>query len=629
MSKPSRPPDAAWLKAYLDVEEQTPATGAAGIYAQTARKLFGRMFHYKGILAAGTAAVLLATAGTIAEPRIFAYAIDEAILPKDWNLVQKLALLFLCVEVLRVSATIAHQYLFTWLGQKVMQDLRVAVFSHLQRLPVSLYDQIPSGKLVTRVTNDISLLADMFTAGFVTVAGNVLVVIGILISLLLLNFELGLIAIAIFPVLLLFSIRFSRWLRLAYRESRSKLSALNAFLAENILGMRVVHLFNRRPLHESRFSRLNEWYSEAEIGTVRVYAYFQPMITWCTGISMALVIWYGGGMAHSGLIAPGLLTAYFAYIIAAFQPVRDIADNWNIFLSGMASAERIFSILSWKPEAYYTDETPFEEAKPIEGIRGHIRFENVWFAYKDENWVLKDFNLEIAPGSSIGIVGATGSGKTTLISLLMRFYDPQKGRVLLDGKDLREYPKRRLRATIGIVQQDVFLFSGSIEENVTLGRAAGSGLSGPAILDELAQIPAIGQTLKKELIERGNNLSMGERQALSFARARYGNPAVWILDEATANVDSDTEQALEKMLRHCAAGKTCLMIAHRLATVKEADLILVLHKGALVEKGNHQGLLKSNGLYAKLYRYQESVAVLTEHQAPKAPTSQAAEATVT
>ncbi len=585
---------------YLDVEESE----SRPTQKRTVLYLLRYILHFKTLVFAGILMILVSTSAILLEPRIFGYAIDEAIIPKRWSYLKQLTLLFFFVECFRVGAMIAQGYLFECLGQNVMQKLRIALFSHLQIIPVSVYDKHSVGKLVTRVTNDVSALAEMFTSGFVTMFGNILVVFGIVIWLLVLNFKLGLIAVSIFPFLLVSTYYFTDKLRVAYRNARSKLSALNAFLAENILGVKVVQLFNRQKLHLSRFNRINHWYSEAQIGTVKLYAYFQPTITIAAGISMALVIWYGSKMALSSEIKLGILVAFFSYIQALFQPIRDIADKWNIFLSGITSAERIFSILDWKTEI--NPETGLRATQSDPSILGHIVFENVWFAYNEPNWVLKDFTFEIKPGMKVGVVGHTGAGKTTIISLLMRFYDPQKGRILLDGKDLRSYDKRTLRASLGLVQQDVFLFSGSTLDNITLWKEPTDFMSEKifSTLSVLGLSRWLNQSASA-LDERGSNLSMGERQVIAFTRALASDPKIWILDEASANIDSDTEEKMAEVLSVTAQGKTQVWIAHRMATVRNADIILVLNKGLLVEKGNHHELMTKKGIYAKLYEFQE------------------------
>ena len=588
------------FEAYIDQDERE----AKRIQKGNLTRLMKVILRHPVPLFSGLGLIVIGTFATLLEPRLFGYAIDEAIIPKKWEILTRLALFFLFVICVRVASVIGQGYLFEVVGQRVTQDLRCRLFSHLQRLPISAHDKNPAGRLLTRVTNDVGSLSEMFSAGFVSIVGNALMVIGILVWLLVLDFKLGLIVAAVLPPLAVASIYFSQRLRIAYRDARSKLSALNSFLAENLLGMKVVHLFNRQRTHLSRFNTINQWYADAQISSVRVFALFQPTITFASGIAIALVIWFGGKATLAGTIKVGVLVAYFSYVLTFFQPLRELADKWNIFLSGMASAERVFAILDWDVELSYAQAR--EPAKGIANLRGEIVFENVWFAYEgsagSERWVLKDFSFRIEPGMRVGVVGHTGAGKTTLISLLMRFYEPQRGRILIDGKDIREYDKRALRASIGIVQQDVFLFSGSLENNVTFWDEGGGEKRGQA----LAALQTMGvRQAAGEYQERGSNYSMGERQAVAFARALAADPKIWILDEATANMDSSSEALLERSLVRASQGRTALLIAHRLATVQSADLILVLHKGVLIEQGSHPSLIARNGLYARLYRYQK------------------------
>ncbi|HEX4999861.1 MAG TPA: ABC transporter ATP-binding protein [Terriglobia bacterium] len=592
----NRAPDsrlAADLERYLDGEDSDAQSARGG---RTARQLFGATLRHPGALAGGFLFVLMATAAALVEPRLLGYAIDEAIIPRNMARLNTLAALFLLLTVIRVVAMIAQTYLFEVLGQAVTQDLRMAVFSHLQRLPLSIHDKNPAGRLLTRVTNDISALAEMFSSGFVTMASNILLVGGIVVWLLALNLRLGLIAIAVLPFMLVATAYFSKQLRVAYREARSRLSMLNAYLAENLMGMKVVNLFNRQQAHLERFGALNQTYTEAQTRSIRAFAYLQPMITMAAGLSTGLLIWFGGNAAAFGAVQLGVLVTSFTYVLALFKPLRDVADKWNVFLAGLAAAEKLFSVLEWPVEL------PEDAAGEPYALKGHIVFDHVWFAYEGERWVISDMSFEIPAGARVGVVGPTGSGKTTLIALLMRFYEPQRGRILLDGKDLREYERRRLRASFGLIQQDVFLFSGSVRSNLGLfERSANGNKREPgALLKEL------GLNLDdRTLGERGGNLSAGERQLVAFARAAAADPHIWILDEATANLDSATEDALEKTLERAAESRTLLRIAHRLASTRGCDPIMVLNKGQIAEMGDHAGLMRRNGLYARLFRYQQ------------------------
>ena len=589
--------DATSLEDFLETEEREQRRFQNLTFSQSTVRMMRLILKHPWPFLGGATLIVLGTCAAILEPRIFGYAIDEAILPGRWDRLKGVGLvLFLTIGV-RIGSTIQQTYLFEVLGQRVTQDLRLQLFSQLERLSLTVHSKHPPGRLLTRVTNDIASLNEMFSSGFVSMFCNLLLVLGTLIGLLVLDFQLAAISLSVFPVLVILSFYFSKRLIRAYQDSRSKLSALNAFLAENLSGMKIVHLFNRQDLHFNRLNRLNFWYAEAQTASVRVYALFQPTITICAGISVALAMLFGGDRTLHGQLKLGVLVAFFSYLMALFQPVREIADKWNIFLSGMTAAERIFSILDW-PVEMACDQV---ETRPqaIEGVQGKIQFENVWFAYQGENWVLKDFSLEVQAGERIGVVGYTGSGKTTLINLLMRFYDPQRGRILLDGRDLKTYDLRSLRASIGMVQQDVFLFSGTFEENITFWKPS----LDDRVQDILSELQLEAQA-GKALLEKGVNFSMGERQMIAFARALAIEPRIWILDEATANLDSRTEEVLQKAVTQAAQGKTSLFIAHRLATVQSADRILVLHQGHLVESGTHSELVEQGGVYSRLYRLQ-------------------------
>lgn len=575
---------------------------------EAAKKVMKDLASEKQPFSFGIALVVLGTAASLYEPRLFGRAIDQAIIPKDLDLLAKMTVVYFSLIFIRIVSSIGQQYAFEILAQRLMQRIRLRVFSLYQRLPIQTYDRTPVGRLITRLTNDTSSMSEMFSSGFVTFFGNLLFIAGSIAWIFYLNWRLAIVALAIFPLLVFFSVKFSRELVDAYRTARMRISALNAFLAENILGMKIVHLFNRIPLHTRRFEKVNNSYADAQIVSVRVYAYFQPLITWCSGLGVALALAYGGAMAMKQVpgawgtsVTPGELVTFISFLLALFQPIREVVDRWTVFLSGMTSAERIYSLFDWRTELTVED-ADYPHA-PLKNIKGLIEFENVWFAYEGENWVLRDFSVKIEAGQRIGVVGHTGAGKTTLISLLLRFYEPQKGRILIDGVDIREYPKRGLRDRIGIIQQDVFLFSGKVSDNITLWRASEGNRKALTALEEMG----FAKELDLPLDERGSNLSMGERQILAFARAIEKDPDLWILDEATANVDSDTEIRFGRALDQATAGKTLLMIAHRLATIRKSDLILVLHKGVLVEKGDHANLLRSGGYYARLYRYQEAV----------------------
>lgn len=590
----------------LDLEENT----SLQFSQSAARELSSWVLKYRLLLGVGMLLIFISTGATLYEPFLFGKAIDGAIQTHNSQKLTVYVLWLLGVEILRLLSSIGHGYIFSLIGQKVMQDLRLALVWRLQRAPVKVFDENPVGRFITRITNDIASLAEMFSAGVAAIVTQFLVMTGILVWLFMIDMKLAAASLAVFPILLWVSSILTVKLKRAYRDARSRLSSLNAFLAENILGMKVVHLFNRQKIHLQRFENINARYTQAQIGSIQVYALLQPAITIATGITVAIVLGAGGQRALDSTLSIGQWVAFFAFTLALFQPIREIADKWNVFLSGMAGAERIFSILR----------LPVELAEDASGrpkklnFKGHIVFENVWFAYNvvagAPHWVLKDFSLEILPGQKIGFIGHTGAGKTTVISLLLRFYKPQRGRIFIDGKNIEEYDLRELRAAMGIVQQDVFLFSGTLEENASL-RDERRG-------DQLSALPqSLRQKLPEsgDLAERGANLSMGQRQVLAFARAQAAEPSVWILDEATSNVDSQTEAELGLALKQEIYGKTILVVAHRLATIQDADQIIVLNHGVLVEKGRHPDLIRQDGLYARLYRYQDSLVEMVHPSA--------------
>lgn len=587
----------------LDLDD---AVIGSGLDRTTIKRFLNLVFQEPKWLLLGFSLVLLSTACAIAGPRIFGYAIDEVLVAGKKEKLLSFAFAYFLVELIRVFAISGNQLAFSWLGQRVIQKLRLDAFSKLQMLPLSVFSKVPTGKLVTRVTNDAMSVADVFTAGFITIIGNFLVITGILIWLVVLDWRLGLLVLSVFPFLIGASVYFSRKLKLAYRSARTRLSSLNAFLSENILGMRVVQIFNRSGRQLERFRRLNEWYAEAQFLSVRVYALYQPTITLCTGVALALAIAFGGEAVTEGRIPLGTLVAFFAYVLALFQPVLEIADRWNVFLAGMTSAERLFAIVDAEPEDDLDAvDLPLPPRAELPKLRGRFKFEQVSFSYEPGTPVFRNLSFEVEEGTYVGIVGPTGSGKSSLLQLLLRFYDPQSGRIFVDGIPLAGISKRKLRDRIGLVQQEVFLFSGSLRENLFLWREKDPDLERRIL--EFAGNSRFAELLSKldePLQERGQNLSFGERQLVSFLRTWAGEPDVWLLDEATSSMDAETEQDLGRLLRAASRGKTTFVIAHRLATVRDADRILVLSQGEIVEDGNHEDLMKKGGLYSRLWRLQ-------------------------
>lgn len=558
-------------------------------FAQLAR-VVAEIFRERKLFFCGMLVLIVSTMVAILEPRVFGYFVDRVLIPKRYDRIGFWVALYFILQIARVVSVYVYSIIFARLGQNVMQCLRLRVMEKLLALPASQFHGQPVGRLVTRVTSDVAALSDMFSVGFITIFGNILFIVGTLIGLLILNVRLGLMTLALMPILAWTTHHYSIRLHIAYRQWRSRISAFNAFLAETILGMRVIQLGSRERIQKERYDVLNSAYTEAHVGTVKIFAVFQPIITLFAGLATALAIIFGVKEVLQGALAVGVLVAFFSYIQALFQPIRELADKWTVVLSGVASAERIFEILDQPTELTLSDLTP----EPYI-FRGHIRFENVWFAYSGENWVLKDFSGEILPGEQIGLVGHTGAGKSTLVQLLMRFYEPTRGRIFVDGKDIREYDLSRYRRSMGWVSQDVTLFSGSIRENVTLWDDRSS------LFDLESRMAFISE---RSVGERGYNLSAGERQWIAFHRAAFLKPSIWILDEATANIDAATEANLEQWFRDGSKDHTALLVAHRLSTLKHADAIWVFEHGVCVERGSPVDLKKKGGAYAKFLHYQ-------------------------
>jgi ATP-binding cassette subfamily B protein len=501
----------------------------------------------------------------------------------------------------------AADYLQTWTmqltGQKLMFDLRTDVYAHLQRLDLKYYDRNPVGRLMTRVTSDVDVLNDLFTSGVVTVFGDVFTLVGIMAVMLWMNWRLAVAAFCVLPLIVLITQWFRRNVRESYRIVRGWIARINAFLQENITGMSTVQMFRREALNFSRFDDIDRKHRDANIESIFYYALFYPAIEAVSALASALIIWYGGGMVLASLLTLGELVAFLQYAQRFFRPISDMSEKFNILQSAMASSERIFTLLD-EPVAVQTPAAPVARPAPA---AGHIAFERVSFSYGGDHDVLSEVSFEVKPGERVGIVGATGAGKTTLINLLLRFYDVTGGRITIDGVDIRDIDLAELRSLFSLVLQDVHLFSGTIADNIRLGnqsiddervRRAAQAVHADAFI---ARLP---NGYASAVAERGATLSVGQKQLLSFARALAFDPRVLILDEATSSVDTDTELLIRDAVHVLMAGRTTIAIAHRLSTIQDMDKILVLHKGRLRESGSHQELLAARGIYLKLFELQ-------------------------
>ena len=552
--------------------------------------------------------LLLATAGlTLVGPLLTQRALDVAVPGRDHALLRTLAVLFLGALVLEFVLDYAQAYLTAWMGQRVMADLRLQVFSHLQRLSVSYFDRNPVGRLMTRVTSDVETLNELFSSGVVTVFGDVFTLAAITGMMLLTDWRLALVAFAVMPVMYLAAVTFRRHVRSSFRDIRTRVARLNAFLQEHLSGLRVVQLFGREEAEAAAFAAVNREHLQAHLRSITVYAVFFPVVEFLTSVALALLLWYGGLRVLGGTLTVGVLAAFIQLTRRFFQPLQDLSEKYNLLQSAMASSERIFQLLDTAPDVQ-SPPAPRTLAQPV---RGEVAFEHVWFRYRpggaaDEGWVLRDVSFTARPGQTLALVGHTGAGKTTILSLLLRYYDPERGRITIDGVDLRELDLAAVRGLIGFVQQDLFLFTGDIERNLVLDSGRG-----PEAARQAAQRVGASRFIERlpsgyghVLGERGRSLSVGERQLLSFARALAQDPRILVLDEATSSVDAEAEAQIQRAVTELMAGRTSLVVAHRLSTILHADEILVMHHGEIRERGTHRALLAQGGLYERLYRLQ-------------------------
>ena len=514
--------------------------------------------------------------------------------------------IYLATLVAGFAVLYTQMVLMNLMGQYIMYDLRKQIFGHLQRLNVQFFDRNPVGRLMTRVTTDVDALNELFTAGFVAIFGDIFVLAGIVGVLFWMNWRLALVLFSITPFIVLVSIWFRRGARVTYRQVRVRIAAINAFLQEHLSGMSTVQLFNRQEKEAEKFDDLNARHRDANIDSIFYYAVFYPVIELIETIGLALLVWYGGGKVIQGTLSVGALIAFFQYSQRFYQPISDLSEKYNILQAAMAASERIFKLLDTEVRIPDTGKREIQAFESLE-------FRNVWFAYNEPDWVLKNVSFRVDRGGTVALVGHTGAGKTTVKSLLLRFYEPQKGEILINGIDIREYSIESLCRLYAIVQQDFFLFTGTIADNISLGD--------PAIGEETIRLAAqrvqadrfisrLPEGYASEVRERGAGLAVGEKQLLSFARALAFNPPVLILDEATSSIDTETELLIQEAIQTLLAGRTSIVIAHRLSTIRSADTILVFHHGEIRERGTHEELMHLGGLYRKLYEIQYREAVV-------------------
>jgi ATP-binding cassette subfamily B protein len=586
------------------------------------RRLLGYLRPYWRSVLAALAAIISGSLLQLAQPYLTKLAIDDYIAKADLAGLNWIALLFGLVLAASFVLEFAQTWVMQMTGQRIMFDMRMQIYGHLQRLDLRDYDRNPVGRLMTRVTTDVDTLNELFSSGVVAIFGDVFTLAGIMVVLIWLDWRLAVVAFAVLPIIFLVTQWFRRNVRDSYRTVRLWIARINAFLQENITGMATVQLFRREARNFAAFDEVNRRHRDANIDSIFYYAVFYPAIEVVSALAAALIVWFGGGWVLEGTLTLGALVAFFQYSQRFFRPISDMSEKFNILQSAMASSERIFKLID-TPVTIAPPATAATRQLPP-GAGGHIVFDHVWFAYEGEDYVLRDVSFEVAAGQRVGIVGATGAGKSTIINLLLRFYDVSRGRILVDGVDVRELPFDELRRLFGLVLQDVHLFSGTIAGNIRLGhseitdeqvRQAAAAVHAHEFIDRLPK------GYDAPVAERGATLSVGQKQLLSFARALAFDPRVLILDEATSSVDTETETLIRDALRVLMSGRTTMAIAHRLSTIQDMDQILVLHKGELRERGAHQELLAARGIYWRLYQLQYKEQEGTSPSVVGAPTS--------
>lgn len=579
--------------------------------ARLMKRLMTYLRPYRRVVVWAILLLLLTSIVQILFVKLTQMAVDDAVTDTGLGTAERItvlgnyALVFLGAMLVSFGLQYGQTLVAIWLGQKVLHDIRMQVYRHIQTLHPAYFDRNPVGRLLTRVTSDVNTLNDMFSSGVVTIIGDIFTLVLIVGAMLWFNWQLALITFAVVPLLLAATFIFRAKVRNVYRDVRLRISRMNAFVQEHITGLKIVQLFTREKRTYDRFDDINRDLRASHFRSIYYYAVYFPTVEIIGTLAVALVLYYGGVRIEAGNLTFGKLVAFITMTEMFYRPIRDLSEKYNILQSSMASSERIFELLDTKPQI-----VEVAAPKVIDRFTGHIRFDKVWFAYNDEDWVLKDLSFEVQPGDKLAIVGATGAGKSSLISLLYRFYDYQKGSITIDGVELKELSIERLRSHLGLVLQDVFLFSGTLGGNV---RLRDETINDEAVRAALGRVgfdrflTGMPDGLQTEIRERGATLSTGQKQLLSFARALAFDPDILILDEATSSVDTETELLIQRGLAELLKDRTSIIVAHRLSTIEQADRIIVLHHGELRESGKHEELMALRGIYHKLYLLQYRV----------------------
>jgi len=573
------------------------------------RRLLTYLRPYRKHVAIAIVLSIIVSAMEAIRPYFVKVAVDQDIAHHDGHGLLMTTILFLSLMVMRGVVQYVNTYLTQWIGQRTIFDLRMQVFTHLQNLGLRFFDRNPIGRLITRVTNDIEVLNDMFTSGIVMVFSDVFTIVGILWFMFAMNWQLAFLSLSVLPILFYGTFLFRKKARGAYREVRIQIARINAFMQEHITGMTVDQLFNREAKAYDDFEKINGAHRDANINSIFYYALFYPGVDLIGAVAVGIIIWYSGVESLGGHVTIGTVMAFLQFNEMFWRPIRDLSEKYNIMQTAMASSERVFRLLD--------DATVIPDPEhpiPLTHVRGEIEFRNVWFAYnyraddpEHAEWVLKNVSFSIKAGESIAFVGHTGAGKTSIISLLSRFYDVQRGEILIDGVNIKQIRQSDLRKHIAVVLQDVFLFSGNITSNINLGddTISPDGVRASAKLVGADKfIEQLDGEYHAQVRERGATLSVGQKQLISFARALAYRPQILVLDEATSSVDTETEQLIQRAIKTLLKGRTSIVVAHRLSTIQSANKIIVMHKGEIRETGTHQELLAHGGIYSTLYQLQ-------------------------